>query len=61
MIDTKDVKEAWKILNVEGSKELLMLNGLIKLILKSRGLDIKGMDKESVEKVIGLINGDDIE
>lgn len=56
-----DIKEAWKILNVEGSRELIMLNGLIKLILKSRGLDIKGIDKDSVEKVIELMNRDDIE
>lgn len=51
-----EIKETWKILNVEENDSLIMLNGLIKLILKYRGIDIKGIDKDCVDKLIEEIN-----
>ena len=51
-----EIKETWKILNVEENNTLIMLNGLIKLILKYRGIDIKGLDKDCVDKLIEEIN-----
>jgi hypothetical protein len=57
----KVLKEIWTMLNVEGTKELISIYGLIRLILKNRGIDIKGVDKDSVDSLIHLIKEDDSE
>jgi hypothetical protein len=54
-VNKNEIKDIWHVLNVEETRTLLALNGLIRLMVKRRGIDIKGIDDESVRVIMEMI------